>query len=123
MQRADGCADAADFVHYVSIRHSLHSDTSRSYVITVEVVDSRTQRLQRRYVILDTPGLGDTRGRLVDMEHTTDILQAILRLHHLNAILFLASASESRYTTHQEYCIQSILSFFPAPSRVVWALC
>ena len=108
-----GVKDAAEFVHYVSIRHSLHSDTSRSYIITVEVVDSRTQRLQRRYVILDTPGLGDTRGRLVDMEHTTDILQAILRLHHLNAILFLASASESRYTTHQEYCIQSILSFFP----------
>lgn len=60
--------------------------------------------------LIDTPGMGDTRGPDQDSINCEDILSYISQLDELNAICFLLKAEESRVTPYFQYCITEILS-------------
>lgn len=60
--------------------------------------------------IIDTPGIGDTRGIEKDNENSENILSFIASLHELHAICFLLKPNESRSTVYFKYCMSQILS-------------
>ena len=64
-----------------------------------------------RYIvnIIDTPGIGDTRGPSQDKENTRKILSAISNYQDLHAICFLFKANEARMTQSFRYCIGELL--------------
>uniref|UniRef100_A0AC34GNA4 G domain-containing protein n=1 Tax=Panagrolaimus sp. ES5 TaxID=591445 RepID=A0AC34GNA4_9BILA len=59
--------------------------------------------------IIDTPGIGDTRGVEQDKENTRKILNAIGQYKDLHAICFLFKANEARMTLSFRYCISELL--------------
>uniref|UniRef100_A0AC35GX90 G domain-containing protein n=1 Tax=Panagrolaimus sp. PS1159 TaxID=55785 RepID=A0AC35GX90_9BILA len=59
--------------------------------------------------IIDTPGIGDTRGVDQDKENTRKILNAIGQYKDLHAICFLFKANEARMTLSFRYCISELL--------------
>jgi len=86
------------FKYFLKIRRGPQSDTSGSYVLILEDSTAKGGRL----IIVDTPGLGDTGGVVKDVQNVNNILQAFLRLRHLNAVLFLGKGSDSRYTDRMQ---------------------
>ncbi|XP_056639606.1 uncharacterized protein LOC130447025 [Diorhabda sublineata] len=60
--------------------------------------------------LIDTPGMGDTRGVKQDDINSENILSYISNLHELHAICFLLKPNESRYTVFFKYCIDQIFS-------------
>ncbi|CAG9771299.1 unnamed protein product [Ceutorhynchus assimilis] len=58
--------------------------------------------------LIDTPGMGDTRGIKFDNENCENILQYISRLQELHAICYLAKSEQSRKTVYFEYCFNQI---------------
>lgn len=59
--------------------------------------------------IIDTPGMGDTRGIEQDEINCKNILKHVEKLEYLHAICFLFRASEARRTMFFEYCFSQIL--------------
>jgi GTPase SAR1 family protein len=59
--------------------------------------------------IIDTPGIGDTRGIEQDKENTRKILNAIGQYKELHAICFLFKANESKLTVNFRFCISELL--------------
>uniref|UniRef100_A0AC35GTP7 G domain-containing protein n=1 Tax=Panagrolaimus sp. PS1159 TaxID=55785 RepID=A0AC35GTP7_9BILA len=59
--------------------------------------------------IIDTPGIGDTRGPDQDKENTRKILNAIAQYKDLHAICFLFHANVARMTLSFRYCIGELL--------------
>lgn len=66
----------------------------------------RHQTLQ----IIDTPGLGDTRGIEHDKKHASAVVNFIGQLEHVNLVCILLKPAESRLNILFNFCIQSILS-------------
>ncbi|XP_066142894.1 uncharacterized protein [Euwallacea fornicatus] len=60
--------------------------------------------------LIDTPGMGDTRGINADEENCENILSYISRLHNLHAICYLTKSQQSRATVYFKYCVSQILS-------------
>lgn len=60
--------------------------------------------------LIDTPGMGDTRGPKQDDINSENILSYIGNLHELHAICFLLKPNESRDTVFFKYCMNQILS-------------
>lgn len=60
--------------------------------------------------LIDTPGMGDTRGIQADDENCENILNYISRLHELHAICYLTKPQQSRSTVYFQYCVSQILS-------------
>ncbi|KAH1009658.1 hypothetical protein HUJ04_001985 [Dendroctonus ponderosae] len=60
--------------------------------------------------LIDTPGMGDTRGIEADDENCENILNYISRLHELHAICYLTKPQQSRSTVYFNYCVSQILS-------------
>lgn len=60
--------------------------------------------------LIDTPGMGDTRGVHADEKNCENILSYINRLHHLHAICYLTKSQQSRSTVYFNYCVSQILS-------------
>src|SRR6185436_20096823 len=60
--------------------------------------------------LIDTPGIGDTRGLDKDKENFENILKYIARYKHLNGICILLKPNNSRLTVVFRFCIQELLS-------------
>lgn len=87
---------------------------------TLQTGESQTQHV-KTYVfpwvdaninirLIDTPGMGDTRGIDQDNINCEDILTYISQLHELNAICFIFRSEETRVNVYFKYCITQILS-------------
>lgn len=59
--------------------------------------------------IIDTPGLGDTRGIEQDESNCHYIMKYVSQLNNLHAVCFLFKANESRKTMFFEYCLSQLL--------------
>lgn len=60
--------------------------------------------------IIDTPGLGDTRGILQDDKNFEETLEFISKFSHLHAICILVKPNNSRLNVLFKYCINQLLS-------------
>lgn len=65
--------------------------------------------------IIDTPGLGDTRGIEQDESNCHYILKYVSQLDNLHAVCFLFKANESRKTMFFEYCLSQLLCRLDKP--------
>ncbi|CAG8567153.1 8749_t:CDS:1 [Cetraspora pellucida] len=82
--------------------------------------DSLTQRCKsykfytekKAIRLIDTPGIGDTRGKDKDMETLENIMAYIKHSEHLNGICILLKPNESRLDDSLKYCIEALLSQF-----------
>ncbi|KAL1497317.1 hypothetical protein ABEB36_008299 [Hypothenemus hampei] len=60
--------------------------------------------------LIDTPGMGDTRGFEADQQNCENILGYINRVHQLHAICYLMKAQQARITAYFQYCVTEIFS-------------
>ncbi|GBC01557.1 hypothetical protein RclHR1_04230002 [Rhizophagus clarus] len=60
--------------------------------------------------LIDTPGIGDTRGLDQDKKNFENILEHISQYRHLNGICILLKPNNSRLTIIFRFCIQELLS-------------
>ncbi|EHK49915.1 hypothetical protein TRIATDRAFT_289308 [Trichoderma atroviride IMI 206040] len=79
------------------------SATQKSSVYPVKI-GTKTYRL------IDTPGIGDTRGLSYDKENMADILKAISSYEHLHGILVLVKSNNARLTITFRFCVKELLT-------------
>ncbi|GAB1318770.1 Putative aaa atpase domain containing protein [Madurella fahalii] len=60
--------------------------------------------------LIDTPGVGDTRGLQADKKNMADILATINSYEELHGILILLKSNNSRLTVTFRFCIQELLT-------------
>ncbi|EXL96425.1 hypothetical protein NOF04DRAFT_9716 [Fusarium oxysporum II5] len=80
--------------------------------------DSATQRTSvyrvtyndTKYRIIDTPGIGDTRGPETDNKNIKDIMNTLKRYKELHGILILLNTNEARLTATINFCFGELLS-------------
>ncbi|KAF5566305.1 hypothetical protein FNAPI_1222 [Fusarium napiforme] len=80
--------------------------------------DSATQRTAvyrvtyngTKYRIIDTPGIGDTRGPEIDNKNIKDIMNTLKRYEELHGILILVKTNEARLTATIHFCFEELLS-------------
>ncbi|KAF5625550.1 hypothetical protein F25303_11282 [Fusarium sp. NRRL 25303] len=80
--------------------------------------DSATQRTSvyrvtyhnTKYRIIDTPGIGDTRGPEIDNKNIKDIMNTLKRYEELHGILILVKTNEARLTPTIHFCFEELLS-------------
>ncbi|GJQ71632.1 hypothetical protein Trydic_g11331 [Trypoxylus dichotomus] len=77
---------------------------ARSYVFPIQ------KRGIHRIRLIDTPGIGDTRGIEQDNENMENILSYISHIENLHAICFLLKPNNTRLTVMFHYCIKQLLS-------------
>ncbi|KAJ8933106.1 hypothetical protein NQ318_016879 [Aromia moschata] len=65
---------------------------------------------QTKIRLIDTPGMGDTRGIRQDDINCENILSYIGQLHELHAICFMFKPTNTRLTQFFGYCMSQILS-------------
>ncbi|KAL7960981.1 hypothetical protein V8C34DRAFT_320586 [Trichoderma compactum] len=80
-----------------------NSATQKSAVYPV-VIGAKTYRL------IDTPGIGDTRGHSYDKENMADILKTISSYDKLHGILVLVKSNNARLTITFKYCVKELLT-------------
>lgn len=78
----------------------------KTYSFTVKTKENKEIMVR----LIDTPGMGDTRGVNADEKNCENILSYINRLHHLHAICYLTKSQQSRSTVYFNYCVSQILS-------------
>ncbi|CAF3436473.1 unnamed protein product [Rotaria sp. Silwood1] len=64
-----------------------------------------------RLRLIDTPGIGDTRGINQDIKNIDHILNYINNLSHLNAVCFLLKPNDSRLNIFFRSCIKQLLTY------------
>lgn len=79
------------------------SATQRTTVYPV-TIGTRTIRL------IDTPGIGDTRGVEYDRKNIADILQTLSSYDELHGVLILLKSNAARLTVSFAYCITELLT-------------
>ncbi|KAK5988277.1 hypothetical protein PT974_12419 [Cladobotryum mycophilum] len=79
------------------------SATQRSAVYPV-TIGSKTYRL------IDTPGIGDTRGISFDKKNMADILETISSYDELHGILILLKSNNARLTITFRFCVKELLT-------------
>ncbi|KAK6449738.1 hypothetical protein FP744_10005988 [Trichoderma asperellum] len=79
------------------------SATQKSSVYSV-TIGTKTYRL------IDTPGIGDTRGHSYDKENMADILNTISSYDELHGILVLVKSNNARLTVTFRYCVKELLT-------------
>ncbi|GAB6029627.1 hypothetical protein CHUAL_005365 [Chamberlinius hualienensis] len=68
--------------------------------------------------IIDTPGIGDTRGPEQDKENLSNILQFLTNYEYLHAICILLKPNESRLTSTLQFCLSQLLCYLhPSASK------
>ncbi|KAK5656078.1 hypothetical protein OQA88_5217 [Cercophora sp. LCS_1] len=60
--------------------------------------------------LIDTPGIGDTRGLAYDKKNMADILSTLSSYQHLHGILILLKSNSARLTVTFEFCIKELLT-------------
>ncbi|KAL7786204.1 hypothetical protein V8C37DRAFT_419623 [Trichoderma ceciliae] len=80
-----------------------NSATQKSAVYPV-TIGTKTYRL------IDTPGIGDTRGLSYDKENMADILRAISQYDQLHGILVLVKSNNARLTVTFRFCVKELLT-------------
>lgn len=81
------------------------SATQESKVYTFPLLGKRT-----KLRLIDTPGIGDTRGIDQDEQNCDDILQKISRYDEIHAICILLKPNNARLTAQFEFCLKQLLS-------------
>lgn len=79
------------------------SATQKSSVYSV-IIGTKTYRL------IDTPGIGDTRGLSYDKENMADILKTISAYDDLHGILVLVKSNNARLTLTFRFCVKELLT-------------
>ncbi|CAJ0550915.1 Ff.00g108450.m01.CDS01 [Fusarium sp. VM40] len=64
------------------------------------------------YRLIDTPGMGDTRGPEQDRKNMRDILESLSGFKDLHCILILLKTDQARITATFEFCFEELLSYF-----------
>lgn len=67
---------------------------------------------ERTYRLIDTPGLGDTRGPNQDRINIENIISFIAKFKKIHAICILLRPNEARLTPTFEYCFKEIIKQF-----------
>ncbi|KAL7912004.1 hypothetical protein GGI35DRAFT_303913 [Trichoderma velutinum] len=80
-----------------------NSATQKSVVHSV-MIGAKTYRL------IDTPGIGDTRGQSYDKENMANILKTISPYDKLHGILVLVKSNNARLTVTFKYCVKELLT-------------
>lgn len=60
--------------------------------------------------LIDTPGIGDTRGLAFDKKNMADILRTLSSYEQLHGILILLKSNNSRLTVTFNFCMQELLT-------------
>ncbi|KAF9769215.1 hypothetical protein IL306_013376 [Fusarium sp. DS 682] len=63
-----------------------------------------------KYRIIDTPGIGDTRGPDQDKKNIKDIMNNLRRYEELHGILILLKTNETRISATFQFCFEELLS-------------
>ncbi|KAF5579740.1 hypothetical protein FPCIR_10934, partial [Fusarium pseudocircinatum] len=63
-----------------------------------------------KYRIIDTPGIGDTRGPEIDSKNIKDIMNTLKRSEELHGILILVKTNEARLTPTIHFRFEELLS-------------
>ena len=79
------------------------SATQKTVVYTIEI-GGRMIRL------IDTPGIGDTRGVQYDKRNMADILSTLSRYDELHGILILLKSNSARLTIMFKFCVKELLT-------------
>ncbi|KAI0850382.1 hypothetical protein F5Y00DRAFT_268504 [Daldinia vernicosa] len=79
------------------------SATQRTTVYPI-TIGKRTIRL------IDTPGIGDTRGIQYDKKNMADILSTLSSYDHLHGILILVKSNNARLTVTFNFCMKELLT-------------
>ncbi|KAL7935360.1 hypothetical protein V8C35DRAFT_333874 [Trichoderma chlorosporum] len=64
----------------------------------------------KTYRLIDTPGIGDTRGLSYDKENMADILKTISSYDELHGILVLVKSNNARLTVTFRFCVKELLT-------------
>lgn len=80
-----------------------NSATQRSAVYPVTIG-------AKMYRLIDTPGIGDTRGLTYDKENMADILKTISSYDNLHGILVLVKSNNARLTVTFRFCVKELLT-------------
>jgi GTPase SAR1 family protein len=62
------------------------------------------------YRLIDTPGIGDTRGIQFDQQNVSDILTTLSSYDDLHGILILLKSNNARLTAQFAYCVKDLLT-------------
>ncbi|ESU42855.1 Putative nucleoside triphosphate hydrolase superfamily, P-loop domain protein [Giardia duodenalis] len=62
--------------------------------------------------VIDTPGMGDTRGLEKDAENMRNIIKHLSQHRALHGVCFLLKPNDSRFTVFLKYCIEELLKHF-----------
>ncbi|BFI30419.1 hypothetical protein MPTK2_3g11990 [Marchantia polymorpha subsp. ruderalis] len=92
----------------------------KSYLFRIEA-DSGKQGLSVR--LIDTPGIGDTRGSAWDKNNIKNILIQLKKFEHIHGICILLKPNESRLSKMLEYCITELLVHLHKNARSNIAFC
>ncbi|KAK1836392.1 hypothetical protein QBC39DRAFT_296258 [Podospora conica] len=79
------------------------SATQRTCVYTVGIGNTRVR-------LIDTPGIGDTRGLDQDNKNMADILRVLRTYNQLHGILILLKPNAARLTVMFRFCIKQLLT-------------
>lgn len=63
--------------------------------------------------LIDTPGFGDTRGAIQDVQNTKYILQCLQKLKNIHAIILASKGSENRISRELIYSIDQFRNLLP----------
>ena len=108
------CVNWEDSIRYKLVdegrKSQVHSQTSRITTYTFQ----NSAKLKYVLTVIDTPGLGDTKGLERDQEIIMQIKSIFTksRFQTLHAIGFVAQAPLVRLTTTQRYVFDSLLALF-----------
>ena len=73
--------------------------------------------------LIDTPGIGDTRGYDRDKKNMQNILKHISHLESLHGIVVLLKSNNARLSTAFQFCIQEIMTALHIDARHITVLC
>jgi GTPase SAR1 family protein len=93
--------DSSDQTQSQTTRAEVHS-------FTIETPDAEYE-----VKVMDTPGLGDTRGLSQDDANISTIVSTVEKTPELNAVFFILNGAQSRLTSHIQYVIQKLKGMLP----------
>uniref|UniRef100_A0A914PBX9 AIG1-type G domain-containing protein n=1 Tax=Panagrolaimus davidi TaxID=227884 RepID=A0A914PBX9_9BILA len=87
------------------------NDNGESVTQKPKVYSLKTEKYNCK--VIDTPGLGDTRGAKQDEKNVDLIRNAIIEIEELHAICFVMPSNISKLTSNFEMNMRDLLSLFP----------